>query len=193
MEITENYIKEITFNEYEKLALKFDNIAHPLKEVVIKHFTYFGKASPRGKIFINKGFVGTKDHEDLIDTIRHEIAHLIAGCRHKHDSVWKEVAKKCNVSNICASSPMSEELINNVYRYKLFAIFKNESGVFVGKTNSIKKEHIEYDKSHFLNGRQIIGYIYTFNEKNIHLRNKGIYKTSKNFSLKELEEQVFLD
>nr|NLD41785.1 sprT domain-containing protein [Actinomycetales bacterium] len=33
-------------------------------------------------------------HEEVLDTIRHEIAHALVGPEHKHDAVWRAAARR---------------------------------------------------------------------------------------------------
>ncbi len=45
-------------------------------------------------ISVATAFAMKVNHRELQDTILHEIAHALAGKKHNHDAVWKEIATK---------------------------------------------------------------------------------------------------
>ena len=55
--------------------------------------TTFGYCRPRDKtIELSASLTSANDEEEVFDTILHEIAHALVGCRHGHDWVWKQKA-----------------------------------------------------------------------------------------------------
>jgi predicted SprT family Zn-dependent metalloprotease len=50
------------------------------------------------KISFSRNFVKKSSHEDINDTILHEIAHALVGPKHGHNKVWKEMALKLGCS-----------------------------------------------------------------------------------------------
>lgn len=40
-------------------------------------------------IYLSKTFTLGRSHEEVLNTILHEIAHALAGCKNGHNSVWK--------------------------------------------------------------------------------------------------------
>ena len=57
--------------------------------------TFAGQCRPKGKtIEISKPIAEVSTEEFILDTIRHEIAHALAGCHNQHNHVWKTWARK---------------------------------------------------------------------------------------------------
>ena len=50
------------------------------------------------KISFSRNFIKKSSHEDINDTILHEIAHALVGPKHGHNKVWKEMALKLGCS-----------------------------------------------------------------------------------------------
>lgn len=79
----------------------FKNHTLPGWKIVFAEYTVkrAGSCSHYTKtIRINKSYATTAAEKDLIDTILHEVAHMIAGEEAKHGPKWKSVAKEigCN-------------------------------------------------------------------------------------------------
>ncbi len=97
--MNEREIRKI-FEEERQLVLQilkqrsiYQTWIHPYTALeFIDAKTKYGKACPTGIIKISRVFVNTREYGELRDTIRHELAHLIVGNKHKHDSVWQTVA-----------------------------------------------------------------------------------------------------
>jgi predicted SprT family Zn-dependent metalloprotease len=49
----------------------------------------------RGEISISRHLMALNSDHETEQTMRHEIAHALAGCSHGHDWVWKQMAIKC--------------------------------------------------------------------------------------------------
>lgn len=75
----------------------------------IKAKTYYGKATHKGKLQISRIFLGTQERDQLIDTIRHEIAHLMCGMKAGHDANWRHAARLLGCRPR-ASQPMEGQL-----------------------------------------------------------------------------------
>lgn len=57
--------------------------------------TYAGLCRPKGKtIEISEPLAKVSTEEFILDTIRHEVAHALAGCHNQHNHVWKAWARK---------------------------------------------------------------------------------------------------
>jgi predicted SprT family Zn-dependent metalloprotease len=64
----------------------------------------------RKVISLSRPYVRLNNAEEILDTIRHEIAHALVGFEHAHDSVWlakaREIGTKgtrCKTSNVSVS------------------------------------------------------------------------------------------
>lgn len=122
--ITASYIVnrvETLFSEaVEKCQEMCVNIVHPLEKVVVKKMGALGTASSRGVISISNVYVDTTEHSELDDTIKHEIAHLIAGIKSGHNAYWKWCCSrivKCKPERL---AKISKELTLKKYNYVLY-------------------------------------------------------------------------
>jgi hypothetical protein len=55
------------------------------------------------------------DHSDLLRTIRHEAAHVIAGFEAKHDPIWKEWAVRLGTDPVTCRQPGSPKMKTYLY------------------------------------------------------------------------------
>jgi SNF2 family DNA or RNA helicase len=94
-----------------QLALKYcreelDN--NNLKEWGIRvssDIQFMGLCSHRDMtIFLNAHHIDTHPDPEIIDTIKHEVAHAIAGPGHGHDATWTTIAMGLGVNNLSACS-----------------------------------------------------------------------------------------
>lgn len=96
--------------------------------------TAYGIASNRGTIFINECFIGLDTWEKLRETLRHEIAHLIAGVHCRHDSRWLSVFNRINTD--CARDKVAAEAMKVCEQIKpkwsLIAHFVHGKSLVVG-------------------------------------------------------------
>jgi predicted SprT family Zn-dependent metalloprotease len=61
-------------------------------------------------VVLSNTFLGTSATADLQDTIRHELAHLIAGIRFKHGPRWQQVAHSLGARPRASGRSQSSEL-----------------------------------------------------------------------------------
>lgn len=87
-------ISAVVLRELDRALDRYPVWAHPFSGLVFSRARRsFGRAYRDGRIAISTVFVGTTALEDLEDTVRHELAHLIAGVDQQHGSRWRRVAK----------------------------------------------------------------------------------------------------
>lgn len=66
-------------------------------------------------IILNALHIDTHPDVEIVDTIKHEIAHAIVGCDHQHDDVWAEKAKELGaIPRSCSSMGFSMEAIDAI-------------------------------------------------------------------------------
>lgn len=70
----------------------------------------FGQAHQDGRVVLSSSFVGTRANEDLIDTVRHEFAHLIVGIRQKHNVRWRMAAASLGAQAKATGRSKAEDL-----------------------------------------------------------------------------------
>jgi hypothetical protein len=74
-----------------------------------KSKTMYGQATHKGILRISRIFLGTQEFNQLRDTVRHEIAHLICGMDAGHNCNWRYYASLLGCRPR-ASTPMQGEL-----------------------------------------------------------------------------------
>lgn len=78
--ISKKFIIDTINTEYSKWCKTHSKPpAIALTDIVIKKMRPFGKVDNRGVLYINSSYIGTDMYADVIDTIKHELAHLIVG------------------------------------------------------------------------------------------------------------------
>lgn len=122
--ISSNYIVSRVKSLYNEAVIKCEglniSIVHELEKVVVKKMAALGTASNRGVISISSAFVDTNEYNELDDTIKHEIAHLIAGINSGHNQYWKWCCVnivKCKPNRL---ANISKALCEKKYNYILY-------------------------------------------------------------------------
>jgi hypothetical protein len=88
-------ISVVVLREVDRALALFPDWTHPFAGLDLNRARRsFGQAHRDGRIVISSVFVGTGALEDLEDTVRHEIAHLIVGIDERHGPRWRRVAKR---------------------------------------------------------------------------------------------------
>ena len=78
---------------------------------------YIGLTSHKDKcIILNAHHVDSHPEPDIINTIRHEVAHAVVGPNHGHDEIWSSKAKElgCDNTSPCLSYGLSLEVIDAI-------------------------------------------------------------------------------
>ncbi|MFT7287968.1 MAG: putative SprT family Zn-dependent metalloprotease [Halieaceae bacterium] len=91
--LTRSEIRGIVEQELQRALSRYPKWVHPYTGLEFNRARRtFGQAHRDGRVVLSDRFVGTAALTDLIDTVRHELAHLIAGIPAKHGPRWKAVA-----------------------------------------------------------------------------------------------------
>lgn len=71
-------------------------------------------------IFLSRIFVRQLPESKVVDTILHEIAHALVGCRHGHNSIWKRKALEigCNGNRCATHAETKDVVIEGKYKAK---------------------------------------------------------------------------
>ena len=163
--ITKEFIIKLTYNEWERavsLCQAYDlNPAHNLNGVVVDKLSCLGKANIKGEVIITSDFIGIDDFQLLIDIVRHEIAHLIAGIEEGHNAYWKSV---CDIIG-CepkAQGGASEAMLEKAFKYRLIAVLRDGGEVVVDYKNRRSKKFLEPDerREYSINGKVISSFYY---------------------------------
>ncbi len=90
--------------------------------------------------------MGTTAVADLEDTIRHELAHLIAGIRYKHGPRWQHVATRLGATPRASGRSEDDVLHEKMShaRFTLIAIMENGEERTVRKVHRRSRRYTEY-------------------------------------------------
>jgi predicted SprT family Zn-dependent metalloprotease len=97
----------------------------------------------RKKLVLSAKFITENNEAAVLDTIRHEIAHALAGSAAEHGPKWKE---KCVLVGCRPQQYCSRELINITYKWQLAYLLE---GVVVKRFESFTNRRSD------LTGRRI--------------------------------------
>jgi len=94
---------------------------HGLKDWSIRLSTtvsgVMGYCSEKDKtIFLNAHHIDTHPEPEIIDTIKHEVAHALVGCKHGHGPAWVTKAFEMGVNNLskCSTIGLSPQVIDAI-------------------------------------------------------------------------------
>lgn len=122
--ISKKFITDTILAEYSKWCKNHSaKPAIPLTDIVIKKMRPFGKVNNKGVMYINSSYIGTEMYEDLIDTIKHELAHLIVGFQYDHGPVWKACCVEIGCAPVATRKLTNKDYIKNNYNFVLMAEF----------------------------------------------------------------------
>lgn len=144
--ITERSIKTTFSEELARAQNLCPKWVHPSSGLVINRAkTAYGKANTKGQVFISQVFIGTEAHDDLLDTIRHELAHLIAGIPARHGPEWKRRARQLGAKPRSANRAGTECLKKNMARpLTLWAITTDGERIKLGTRHHRNKKYTGY-------------------------------------------------
>lgn len=134
--------------------------AHYFSRVEIKPLARaFGRASIYGVITINEHYVGTSDVDGLVDTIRHEIAHLHIGIRHGHGKPFKLTARAlgCKLDREWKRENAGDTLesIGKSHPYEIWAIDCDGGRHLVKTAVRISSKWRNYERTAHLPGNRM--------------------------------------
>jgi len=105
--------------------------------------TAYGRAGSNGNIEINSAFIGTTAINTLIDTINHELAHLIIGLHNGHNRKFKQLERAMNKGVIIGDNE-NIQIIEKIYPLKLYAITDREK-ILLGHRHKRSAKFTKYD------------------------------------------------
>lgn len=119
---------------------------HPFTELRwTKAKTAFGYAGSNGHILISEHFLYTTHEEDLRDTIKHEIAHLIAGIAAGHDDgfffVYHKLGGKRTTVGHAAPTQMKKKMQR---QWQLFGYLEDGRKVKFAASHNRKSKYVGY-------------------------------------------------
>ena len=121
--------------------------------------TKLGLASCSGQISINTRFLATATKNLLINTLRHEISHLIAGVGQGHNKHFKRVASTLEVKSNESFEELAVILSKIDFKYTVIAHFVDGGNQKIGgahrKTAKYTRYNLLENKNMSIEGRPI--------------------------------------
>lgn len=104
-------IGAVVLRELDRALALYPDWAHPFAGLSFNRARRcYGQAHRDGRMVLSTVFLGTTALEDLEDTVRHELAHLIAGIEARHGPRWRAVAKRLGAVPRASGRSQSAEL-----------------------------------------------------------------------------------
>jgi hypothetical protein len=101
----------VVLREVQRALAMFPDWVHPFAGLELNRARRsFGQAHRNGRLVISRVFLGTRALEDLEDTVRHEIAHLIVGIDERHGRRWRAVARRLGAQPRASGRSRAEDL-----------------------------------------------------------------------------------
>ena len=110
-----------------------------------------GQAHGNGTVKLSTLFIGTPARRDLIDTIRHELAHLIAGLRAGHGARWRQIARNLGAQPRATGDARCEVLRRRMddAPFTLYAVLAGGEEVAVKPAYRRSREYENYRYNRF--------------------------------------------
>lgn len=118
----------VVLREVDRALGLYPNWAHPFAGLALSRARRsYGQANRDGHILISRVFLGTDALDDLEDTVRHELAHLIAGIDERHGPSWRRVAKRLGATPRARGRAVSPQLASRMEDapYTLVAVLES--------------------------------------------------------------------
>lgn len=95
---------------------------------------------------LSNTFMGTTAVDDLKDTIRHELAHLVAGIRFKHGPRWRQTAVRLGATPRASGRSQSVELHKKMSDapFTLIAVMRTGEERIMRKVYRRARRYIDY-------------------------------------------------
>ncbi|MDI4654223.1 MULTISPECIES: SprT-like domain-containing protein [Pseudoalteromonas] len=110
-----------------------------------QHKRYLGLANSSGEISINSLFLNTSAVDLLVNTLKHEICHLIVGVHQNHNSKFKRVASVLGVKDNDELKELTLITSQIKYKYSVIAHMAGGKKVELGGVHRKTKKYTEYD------------------------------------------------
>lgn len=146
--ITRNTIEALIDAELAQARASFPRWVHPFQGWDLSRARrVLGQAHSDGRVKITSLFLGTRAHEDLRDTIRHEFAHLIAGLRARHGPKWKAVAAQLGATPLATGRMASRELRERMEDapWSLMALLQNGEEILLKPAYRRSAQFLDYE------------------------------------------------
>lgn len=145
--LTEASIRNIFEYERSRASALFTHWEHPFSALSFNRAKRaYGHAHADGRIVLSNTFVGTSATADLQDTIRHELAHLIAGIRFKHGPRWQQVAQTLGARPRASGRSESSELQEKMSDapFTLIAVMRDGEARTMRKVFRRARRYLDY-------------------------------------------------
>lgn len=148
----ENYYAGIAHDLFIKWGLLARGWKFEIADVVAGRTTVLGYCDERTfTITLQRSHVELSSEEMVMNTIKHEIAHAMVGCRNGHNAKWKRAARMIGANpESCANrGDLTDEYIKENYKYQLCLV---ENGVIIERLRMYQKRRSNME-GRYINGR----------------------------------------
>ncbi|MFK7829873.1 MAG: SprT-like domain-containing protein [Congregibacter sp.] len=145
--LSKNEIERIVGEELQRALSLFPNWVHPFSSLEFNNSRRtFGQAHQDGKVVLSNSFIGTCASEDLVDTVRHEFAHLIVGIRQKHNVRWRMAAASLGARPKATGRSKAEDLHERMTDapFTLIAVMLNGDERVMRQVFRRSKRYLDY-------------------------------------------------
>lgn len=109
--LTRAKIEALVIREHARAKEMYPNWVHPFSHLTFNRARRsYGQAHRDGQLVLSQNFIGTHATEDLLDTLRHEFAHLVVGIEQRHNARWKTVAASLGAQPRATGRPRDADL-----------------------------------------------------------------------------------
>lgn len=109
--LDQTIIGAVVLRELDRALALYPMWAHPFAGLAFNRARRcYGQAHRDGRMVLSTVFIGTAALEDLEDTVRHELAHLIVGVEERHGPRWRAVARKLGAVPRATGRSRSQDL-----------------------------------------------------------------------------------
>lgn len=163
--ITKQYIINLVATEWEVATKQWEEKGYTvdtqLNQIVVKRMSSLGKASTSGRITITANYINTQLHSELLDTVRHEICHLLVGVLMGHNKYWRYACQIIGCEPTTGKAIKDETYIKQAYKYVLYAVNAEGEKFKLGFRNRKDKKFTEARKNRYsINGFGKVEYFY---------------------------------
>lgn len=161
-------IETLVAREVDRAVERFSCWQHPFRRLNFSRARrILGQAHQDGTVTLSSIFLGTTALDDLRDTVRHELAHLIAGLSCRHDESWKRVAVELGALPRARGLVRSRQLQSKMddAPYTLIAVMDGGEEVPLKPAFRRSPQYLHYSfsalgRQYFLRGRPVRAFRY---------------------------------
>jgi predicted SprT family Zn-dependent metalloprotease len=140
-------------------------VVQPDSWLLTSHKTKYGMADVRGRVHINRAFVGSVATDLLEATVRHELAHLCVGLEQGHNRQFRAIERLFQANFKQVPDEQIQQLHKRIgHSWELYACLADQTKVLLKKVHRKHRKYTEYRPGMFrylmYKGQKIDGFEY---------------------------------